>query len=216
MKHFLKALPSQFCIIRSKWLYYRNPRPNFLHLKLIVYCINIRTCPVPGRNFKAFVSAIERYQNAESVQFYNRDSRMVQKIRQRTQKKFNERIKCHEISLFCIHGGENFKARETGVREQRLSIYLLHVCLPLSVSLSTIHSSIYLFTFVIYLFIYLFFGFLGWERWIGFYGISVRYVFAARPSHTSRACWCLLETMYEKDILMLKEEKLFVLHESYQ
>ena len=30
-------------------------------------------------------------------------------------------------------------------------------------------------------------------------------IFAARPSHISRACWCLLETMYETDIL-LKEE----------
>ena len=29
---------------------------------------------------------------------------------------------------------------------------------------------------------------------------------AARPSHTSQVCWCLLETMYETDILMLKEE----------
>ena len=30
--------------------------------------------------------------------------------------------------------------------------------------------------------------------------------FAARPSYISRACWCLLETMYETDILLLKEE----------
>ena len=30
--------------------------------------------------------------------------------------------------------------------------------------------------------------------------------FAARPSHISRARWCLLETMYETDILLLKEE----------
>ena len=43
-----------------------------------------------------------------------------------------------------------------------------------------------------------------------FYGISVHYFiyflfFAARPRHTSRARWCLLETMFETDILMLKE-----------
>ena len=31
--------------------------------------------------------------------------------------------------------------------------------------------------------------------------------FAATPSHTCRARWCLLETMYETDIQMLKEEK---------
>ena len=30
--------------------------------------------------------------------------------------------------------------------------------------------------------------------------------FAARPSHTSQARWWVLETMYETDILMLKEE----------
>ena len=30
--------------------------------------------------------------------------------------------------------------------------------------------------------------------------------FAARPSHISRALWCLLETMYETDILLLEEE----------
>ena len=33
------------------------------------------------------------------------------------------------------------------------------------------------------------------------------FFFAARPSHTSRARWCLLETIHETDILMLKEEK---------
>ena len=32
------------------------------------------------------------------------------------------------------------------------------------------------------------------------------FFFAARPSHISRAHWFLLETMYETDILLLKEE----------
>ena len=31
-------------------------------------------------NFQAFESAIEHYQNAESVQFYKRDSRSVEKV----------------------------------------------------------------------------------------------------------------------------------------
>ena len=31
-------------------------------------------------NFQAFESAIECYQNAESVQFYKRDSRSVEKV----------------------------------------------------------------------------------------------------------------------------------------
>ena len=34
----------------------------------------------------------------------------------------------------------------------------------------------------------------------------LRVFFAARPSQISRARWCLLKTMYETDILLLKEE----------
>ena len=35
-------------------------------------------------DYQAFESAIERYQRAESVQFYERDSRTVQKAKPRT------------------------------------------------------------------------------------------------------------------------------------
>ena len=56
MEHFLKELLSQFCIIRSKW-----------H---IVF-----------EDYQAFESAIELYQSAESVQFYKRDSKTVQKAK---------------------------------------------------------------------------------------------------------------------------------------
>ena len=45
---------------------------------------------------------------------------------------------------------------------------------------------------------------IGCKHFMEFLSISF---FAGRPSHTSRAPWCLLETMYETDILMLKEEK---------
>ena len=38
-------------------------------------------------DYQAFESAIECYQIAESVQFYKRDSRMVQKIKPGVQKK---------------------------------------------------------------------------------------------------------------------------------
>ena len=56
MEHFLKELLSQFCIIRSKW-----------H---IIF-----------EDYQAFESAIELYQSAESVQFYKRDSKTVQKAK---------------------------------------------------------------------------------------------------------------------------------------
>ena len=42
-------------------------------------------------NFRAFESAIERYQNAESVQFYMRD-RSVEKAQVRVSYKLNERL----------------------------------------------------------------------------------------------------------------------------
>ena len=38
-------------------------------------------------DYQAFESAIERYQSAESVQFYKRDSTAVQKAKPRVQKK---------------------------------------------------------------------------------------------------------------------------------
>ena len=50
-------------------------------------------------DYQAFERAIERYQSAESVQFYKRDSRTVQKAQPRVQKKLNELIKYYEISL---------------------------------------------------------------------------------------------------------------------
>ena len=43
-------------------------------------------------NFQAFGSAIERYQNAESVQFYKRE-RSVEKAQVRISYKLNERLK---------------------------------------------------------------------------------------------------------------------------
>ena len=50
-------------------------------------------------DYQAFESAMERYQSAESVQFYKRDCRTVQKAQPRVQKKLNELIKYYEISL---------------------------------------------------------------------------------------------------------------------
>ena len=50
-------------------------------------------------DYQVFESAIERYHSAESVQFYKRDSRTVQKAQPRVQEKLNKLIKYYEISL---------------------------------------------------------------------------------------------------------------------
>ena len=76
-------------------------------------------------NFQAFESANERYQNAESVQFYKTD-RSVAKAQVRISYKLSERLKYCEVTFRCIHGGKNFKSRGTGVRE---SIYPCKTCL---------------------------------------------------------------------------------------
>ena len=54
------------------------------------------------KKFQAFESAIERYQNAESVQFYKRD-RSVEKAQVRISYKLNERLKYCEVTFRCIH-----------------------------------------------------------------------------------------------------------------
>ena len=50
-------------------------------------------------DYQAFESTIECYQSTESVQFYKRDSRTVQKAQPHVRKKLNELIKYYEISL---------------------------------------------------------------------------------------------------------------------
>ena len=43
--------------------------------------------------YNYFESAVTRYQNAEKVQFYRRDSRMVEEAQPRLEKKLNPKIK---------------------------------------------------------------------------------------------------------------------------
>ena len=62
------------------------------------------------KNYQAFERAIERYQNAESVQFYKRDSRIVEKAQVRISYKLNERLN------FFIHS-DVFKAARTSSLE---------------------------------------------------------------------------------------------------
>ena len=57
-------------------------------------------------DFAAFESAIMRYQNAENVQFYRRDSSSVDKAQPRLEKKLNPKIKYNE-----------------GAREGRYAVY---------------------------------------------------------------------------------------------
>ena len=53
-----------------------------------------------GQKFEdlaAFESAIMRYQNAENVQFYWRDSKSVDEAQSRLEKKLNPKIKYYEV-----------------------------------------------------------------------------------------------------------------------
>ena len=73
-------------------------------------------------DFAAFESAIMRYQNAENVQFYRRDSRSVDKAAQpRLEKK--SKIKYYEVKYHCINGGKKHISKATGAREVRYVVY---------------------------------------------------------------------------------------------
>ena len=65
-------------------------------------------------DFAVFESAIMRYQNAENVQFYRRDSRSVDKAQPRLEKKLNPKIKYHEqgrTQRWCCRGHWNRAAK---------------------------------------------------------------------------------------------------------
>jgi len=67
----------------------------------------------------ALEDKIDRYQSANSVQLYRRNSRTLAVGRRRCPKKnFNDDIKYIEVSYACIHGGKDFKARGDGNRNQ--------------------------------------------------------------------------------------------------
>ena len=74
-------------------------------------------------DFAAFESAIMRYQNAENVQFYRRDSRSVDKAQPRLEKKLNPKIKYHEVKHHCINGGKKHISKTTGARGGRYVVY---------------------------------------------------------------------------------------------
>ena len=74
-------------------------------------------------DFAAFESAIMRYQNAENVQFYRRDSRSVEKAQPRLEKKLNPKIKYYEVKYHCINGGKKHISKATGAREVRYVVY---------------------------------------------------------------------------------------------
>ena len=67
--------------------------------------ILIHTVRMARIHFQAFESAIEGYQNAESVHLYKRD-RSVEKAQVRISYKLNERLKYYEVTFRCIHGGK--------------------------------------------------------------------------------------------------------------
>ena len=67
-------------------------------------------------DFAAFESFFMRYQNAENVQFYRRDSRSVDKAQPRLEKKLNTKIKYYEVKYHCIYGGKKHISKTTGAR----------------------------------------------------------------------------------------------------
>ena len=83
-------------------------------------------------DFAAFESANMRYQNAENVQIYRRDSRSVDKAQLRLKKKLNPKIKYmyYEVKYHCIHGGKKHFSKATWAREGRYVVYikLLRFC----------------------------------------------------------------------------------------
>ena len=74
-------------------------------------------------DFAAFEIAIMRYQNAENVQFYRRDSRSVDKAQPRLENKLNPKIKYYEVKYHCINGGKKHISKVTGAREGRYVVY---------------------------------------------------------------------------------------------
>ena len=75
-------------------------------------------------DFAAFENAIMRYQNAENVQFYRRDSRSVDKDQPRLEKKLNPKIKYYEVKYHCIiYGWKKHISKATGAREGRYVVY---------------------------------------------------------------------------------------------
>ena len=74
-------------------------------------------------DFAAFESAIMRYQNAENVQFYRRDSRSVDKAQPHLEKKLNPKIKYYEVKYHCINSGKKHFSKATGAREGRYVVY---------------------------------------------------------------------------------------------
>ena len=70
-------------------------------------------------DFAAFESAIMRYQNAENVQFYRRDSRSVDKVQPRLERKLNPKIKYFEVMYHCINDGTKHISKATGADSRR-------------------------------------------------------------------------------------------------
>ena len=63
----------------------RTSKPFLYHTVKLAHSINVRQ---KFEDYQAFEVAIEHYQSAESVQFYERDSRTVQKAKPRVKKKW--------------------------------------------------------------------------------------------------------------------------------
>ena len=80
-----------------------------------------------GAKFQSFIelkNALDRFQRANSCQFYVRDSRTLQQAKKFSPKLVQtvaEELKYTFVNYSCIHGGRCFKSRpKTGTRPQQM------------------------------------------------------------------------------------------------
>lgn len=79
-------------------------------------------------DFSALAGAVRRYQDAENVQLYIRDSRTVAKAQPRLERKLDPKITYYEVKYHCINGGKKHKSLSTGAREGRfVYVYFLSI-----------------------------------------------------------------------------------------
>ena len=76
-------------ITQSRNIFGGTSKSILYHAVKTVHSIHVRQ---KFEDYQAFVTAIECYQSAESVQFYKRDSRTVQKAEPRVQKKRKKKM----------------------------------------------------------------------------------------------------------------------------
>ena len=72
-----------------------------------------------GDSFKSFEELedkIRRYKELNFVEFFKRDSRTIKAASKRLNRPLLPRLKYYELKYCCIHGGQRFKPKGSGIR----------------------------------------------------------------------------------------------------